>query len=352
MKYKPDWEDAQKRLTALWHHEVIDRPCIAVTAPNGRSVVPPPGPSTPRQKWLDPDWVLADMVARLESIWWGGEAIPSYLLMGGWVQCLGGTPRFDMKTIWFDTIDVDFSSPSPFRYKDDDTWVKAYASLYDAVADFAGKDDFLVGRPCGLPANDLLSMLMGTELFLISLIDHPHWMREAIITGASEQLRIRLQLRDRIRGKHDFWYGNGGYMPFWGPEPFFSTQSDVSCMLSPSVFEEFVVCELDMYAEAFGPMWYHLDGADARQHLSRLLSLPYLRVVQYVPTPSEPPNGPGHLDLYREIQASGRIVHVRVPKEHVEPLVRGLNPALLMLQTNCDSVAGGEALLKAAKRWT
>ncbi len=351
MKYKADWDDTRERLTALWNREVTDRPCIAVTAPNGRTVSPPQAPATPRDKWLDPDWVCADIAARLESTWWGGEAIPSYLLMGGWVLCLGGTPRFDMRTIWFDTVEVDFSGPLPLRYRDGDPWVETHERLYEAVAGFAGRDDFLVGKPCALPANDLLSMLMGTEAFLLGLMDHPDWMREAVVIGAQEQLRMRLRLRDRIRERHDFWYGNGGWMPFWAPGPFITTQSDVSCMLSPEMFERFVLPELDMYGEAFGAMWYHLDGGDARQHLPRLLSLPYLRVVQYVPAPFEPLNGPGHLELYREIQKAGRIVHVQVPAEHVEPLVRELDPALLMLQTQCGSVSEGEALLDAAKRW-
>ena len=350
MKYKPDWPDAQERLTALWSREVLDRPCIAVTAPNARPATPPPPPVTPRQKWLDPEWVLVDLVWRLETTWWGGEAIPSYLLMGGWVLSLGGTPRLEMSTIWFETVEVDFDGPSPFRYRDDDVWAKAHARLYEAVAELAGKDDFLVGKPCALPANDLLSMLMGTERFLVSLVDHPEWMREAIVAGAREQLRVRQELQHRIRAKHDFWYGNAGWMPFWAPEPFTGAQSDVSCMLSPEMFDRFVVPELDLYGEAFGAVWYHLDGGDARQHLPRLLSLPYLRVVQYVPAPGEPPNGPGHLELYREIQAAGKIVHVHVPKEHVEPLLRELDPALLMLHTTCGSVAEGEALLKAARR--
>jgi len=351
MKYKLDWHDAQRRLTALWNHEVTDRPCIAVTAPHGRSVAHPPAPSTPRRKWLDPDWVLADMAARLESTWWGGEAIPSCLLMAGWVLCLGGTPRFDMNTIWFDTTDVDFTRPWPLRYSPDDEWVKAHAHLYETVADFAGKDDFVVGSPCALPANDLFSMFMGTEAFLVGLVDHPEWMREAITAGAHEQVRVCLQLRDRIRHRHKFWYGIAGWMPFWAPEPFIGTQSDVSCMLSPDMFEQFIVPELDIYGEAFGAMWYHLDGGDARQHLSRLLSLPYLRVVQYTPAPCEPPNGPAHLDLYREIQSQGRIVHIQVPREHVGHLSRELDPALVMLQTHCDDVSQGQALLEAAMHW-
>jgi hypothetical protein len=295
VKYKPDWNEARERLCALWHHEVIDRPCIAVTAPSGRTVSPPPAPSEPKEKWLDPGWVIADIEARLEDTWWGGEAIPSYLLMGGWVLCLGGTPRFDMRTIWFDTVEVDFSRPSPFRYRDRDPWVEAHEQLYEAVAGLAGKDDFQVGRPCVLPANDLLSMEMGTEAFLLGLVDHPRWMREAIVTGATEQVKMRLRLRDRIRGTHDFWYGNSGWMPFWAPEPYMGTQSDVSCMLSPDMFERFVIPEIDIHGSVYGALWYHLDGGDARQHLPRLLSLSYLKVVQYEPAPGEPPNGPAHM---------------------------------------------------------
>ncbi len=51
------------------------------------------------------------------------------------------------------------------------------------------------------------------------------------------------------------------------------------------------------------------------------------------------PDIAGHLDLYREIQKAGRIVHVQVSKENVEPLLRELDPTLLMLQTHCKDVA-------------
>ncbi|OQB41284.1 MAG: hypothetical protein BWY06_00912 [Candidatus Latescibacteria bacterium ADurb.Bin168] len=351
MHYKPDWPDAKARLTALWNHEVLDRPCIAVTAPNGCSFPHPPPPAAPRDRWLDPGWVLQSMQAQLENTWWGGEAVPSCLLMAGWVLCLGGTPRFAQDTIWFDTKDVDFSLPPPFRYDAGNPWIAQYRLLLDAVLDFAGRDRFLVGKPLLLPANDLASMLMGTERFLLALVDHADWMREAIVTGANEQLRLRIELGNHVRARHEFWYGNAGWMPFWAPEPFYGTQSDVSCMLSPAMFDRFIVPELDVYGEAFGAVWYHLDGGDARQHLPRLLSLPYLKVVQYTPAPGEPPNGPEHLDLYREIQAAGRIVHIEVPAGAVEPLLKALDPSMIMLHTHCGSIPEGEALLDAAKHW-
>ena len=352
MMYKPDWPEARTRLSALWEGHALDRPCMAVLAPSGRDVTQPDPPAAPEGRWLNPDWLVRAALARLENTWWGGEAVPSVLLNSGWVVSLGGKPRFSPDTIWFDTFPVDFDGPSPFRHDPGDPWVQQHQAAYLALADAAGKDDFLVGQPCLLPANDLFSMHMGTEAFLTALVEHRGWMGEAIARGARDLLRARLELRDLIVHRHEFWYGNAGWMPFWASQPYFTTQSDVSCMLSPEMFDEFVLPELEVYANEFGALWYHLDGQDARQHLPRLLSLQCVRVIQYTPAPAEPPNGPAHLDLYRQVQRAGKIVHIELPAEHVEPLARQLDPGLLMLQTACRSIDEGERLLDSASRWT
>ena len=351
MKYKPDWDETAARYTALWQGRPADRPYIAVAAPSGKQVRRPEPPENPEDRWLSPDWVIANLGASIENTWWGGLTVPSYLLMGGWAVSLGGRPRFSQETIWFETIEVDFNEPSPFVFTDDDEWRKKHETLYVAAARLAGKDDFQVGKPSMLPANDLLSMHMGTTEFLTALVDEPDWMRAAILTGAEEILAERARLKDKISDFHDFWYGNSGWMPLWAPEPYTAMQSDVSCMVSPEMFEEFIVPELDVYGNTYGAMWYHLDGVDAQQHLPRLLSLPYMRVIQYVPTPAEPPNGPGQLDLYRKIQNAGKIVHIQVGKQDVEPLVKALNPDLTVLQTVCDTIEEGEALLEASRKW-
>jgi hypothetical protein len=353
MDYKEDWPEARRRLSALWRGERLDRPCIAVHAPRPVTrPTPVPEPADDEARWLDPAYRVALARRQMESQWWGGEAVPSSLLMAGWVNCLGGTPRFAPDTIWFETGEVDFTRPSPFRYDPGQVWERKYRALLLAMCDAAGRDGFLVGSPGGLPACDLLSVHMGTGRFLLALVDHPGWMAEAIAAGAADQLRAKRELGAAVRERHDFWYGIGGWMPFWAPDPFLATQSDVSCMLSPEAFDRFIVPELDVYGRAFGALWYHLDGGDARQHLPRLLSLPYLRVVQYTPAPCEPPNGPAHLEMYRRIQAAGRIVHVALPSGHVEPLVRALDPALLMLDTTCPSRSEGERLLERSAAWS
>lgn len=353
MKYKADWPDAQRRLTALWHGEFLNRPFISVKAwdpPENPTPVPPFADF--EAFWLDPDYLVPKIINSLETVWWGGEAVPSSLLMCGWVNCLGGTPHFSQDTIWFETQSVDFSKPSPFRYNPDNPWSKKHRVAHEALCGLAGHDDFMVGQPALLPANDLLSMHMGTETFLISLVDHPEWMADAIVTGARDQIKAKKELQSITRKTSIFWYGNSGWMPFWAPQPFASTQSDVSCMLSTEMYDRFILPELDLIGQEVGAMWYHLDGGDARQHLPRLLSLPYLRVLQYTPAPFEQPNGPAHLEMYRAIQAAGKIIHIEIPIENIEPLVRELDPGLILYSTYAPTRAEGEKLLEQSARWS
>ncbi|MCG3146675.1 MAG: hypothetical protein PCFJNLEI_00109 [Verrucomicrobiae bacterium] len=366
MKYKPNWPETQARLIKLWNCEPTDRPCIATAVSRRVAAVARPAdhyddfdwgqepPASDEARWLDADWVTRHALGTMTNTWWGGEAIPSYLLMAGWLASLGGRPQFDLRTIWFDQFPVDFTKPHPFHHQPNDRWYQRFAQLYLTLAKIAGKDDFLLGGPGILPAHDLLSMHMGTQNFLLALMDEPGWMRQAIVEGAQELIHVRRDLRRQIEGIHDFWYGNAGWMAFWAPQPYIPTQSDVSCMLSPELFEEFVIPELDLLGNEFGAMWYHLDGSDALQHLPRLLSLPYLRVVQYVPRPIEPPNGVAHLPMYRQIQAAGRIVHIQVTPDQVEPLCRALDPSRLMLEVSwlCQTPAEATELLAAAKRWS
>lgn len=103
MKYKKDWSDAQKRLTALWNGEILDRPCIAVTAPlQKKTQEKRPIPESNEAKWIDPNYIVSAARYELENKWWGGESIPSFFLQASWFNCLGGIPIFGEDIIWFE----------------------------------------------------------------------------------------------------------------------------------------------------------------------------------------------------------------------------------------------------------
>jgi len=352
MRYKPDWPDAAERWAALWEGRSQGRPCICVTAPKGKGTPFPPARSG-EQKYLDPDYVVPEALAYLESTHFGGEALPSRLLNGGWVAtAYQSTPRFSPETIWFEPVKVNWEEPPRFDLDFADLWFQRYEALHKALVAAAGRDDFFIGQACVLPGNDMLARLLGTEAFMLGLLDHPDWMREAIRQLAANWLAMQQHFATLTAHTNDFWYGNGGWAHFWGPEPFLTTQSDISCMVSPEMFDEFIVPELDLVGARFGRVWYHLDGPGAERHLPRLCSLDTIRVIQWVPGAGRPPNGPAYFDLYRAIQQAGRIVHIGVPKENVEAVVRALDPGLLCIETWCSSPKESDELLADAERWT
>ena len=122
-------------------------------------------------------------------------------------------------------------------------------------------------------------------------------------------------------------------------------------MLSPDMFEEFIMPELDMAGEIYGRMWYHLDGPDALKHLSRLLSLDYIKVIQWVPGEGAAPNGPEWMDVYRQIQDAGKIVDISMAPGNAEGVIKELDPSLLCIHTSCPTIQEGEDLLSSARAW-
>lgn len=352
MKYKPNWSQAQERLTALWNHQFIDRPCIAVTAPNGMER-PWPTLKKPEDRWLDPEYIVQSALTSFETTYYGGESIPSAFNMSLWASnTYGATPHFPAETIWFEPIQVDWDHPPTFDLNWDDPYFHKCMAIHEALLKAAGKDNFLVGQCGGMPATDMLAFVIGTENVLLSMAERPEWTRQAILKLASNWIALNRRFFEVSKRTNDFWYGIPGWMPFWMPELFISTQSDISCMISAEMYDRFIVPELELSARAFNNIWYHLDGQSAFQHLPRLLSLPYMKVIQFTPEAGTPPNGPAHLEFYKKIQAAGRIVHIQLPAENIEPLCKALDPALLMMETNCQSIREADELLATAVRWT
>ncbi|MBU4200382.1 MAG: hypothetical protein KKG09_10145 [Verrucomicrobia bacterium] len=352
MKYKPNWPETKERLTALWHHKPMDRPCIAVMAPNGKQW---PGPILRKveDKWLDPDFIVRRAIATFETTYYGGEAFPSTLIMAGWVvNTYGATPHFPMDTIWFEPLNVDWDNPPSLDLDWESPWFRKVLALHQAVLAEAGKDRFLVGQGCFMAASDMLAFVLGTENVLVAMAERPEWTRNAILKLTQNWIALHRYFFRLAAATHEFWYGNPGWMPFWAPELYVSTQSDISCMLSPAMYDEFIVPELNLIGQEFKHVWYHLDGQSAWQHVDRLLSLPYVKVVQFTPMSGSEPNGPAYLSLYKRIQAAGKIVHIQLPAENVEPLVMALDPALLCLDTHCANVREADNLLAAVCRRT
>jgi hypothetical protein len=98
-------------------------------------------------------------------------------------------------------------------------------------------------------------------------------------------------------------------------------QSDFSYMISPEMFDRYVLPDLEACCAAMDYAFYHMDGKGQIPHLDRLLSLERLRGIQWQPGDGAP-MADEWPDLLRRIRDAGKLCQVYVTREGARRLLR------------------------------
>ena len=103
-------------------------------------------------------------------------------------------------------------------------------------------------------------------------------------------------------------------------------QCDFSAMISPVMFERFVVPSLSEQCAWLDRALYHLDGPDCVRHLDLLLQIPNLHAIQWTPGAGEPGAGdPKWFSLYDRILRAGKSIQaLQVSAERGAGIVRAI----------------------------
>jgi len=125
-------------------------------------------------------------------------------------------------------------------------------------------------------------------------------------------------------------YGYTTWAPIVGDKPWYPIQCDMSVMISPKMFEEFVLPSLDKVSKAVGQAIYHLDGPEEVKHLDMLLSLKHVSCIQWTPLPNIIDGKEGlnqdytdklSLDIYRRsLKAGKKVALFYPPAEQIEKI--------------------------------
>ena len=265
LTHKPDWEQAKARITAYWDRAAVDRPCIDVKAPLPTRLSAPPQPSNREDIWLDPDYVSAKWEHQFASTYFGGESVPvGEVLLAGYATGCGPDVKFAETTIWHPVTMSSIDEPLGWWPGPDDPWRHKLTRLLNRLLDIA-PGSFLVGYANQVPAHDLLMLLRGPSEFLLELAEKPARCVERML----EAYELHCENFEYLRGVVDARQGACvlGWPGIWHPTFVKTTQSDMSCMISGAMFDDYVLPELDRLGERYGTIWYHLDGPGAVRHL-------------------------------------------------------------------------------------
>ena len=165
-----------------------------------------------------------------------------------------------------------------------------------------------------------LASLLTTERLLFDLSDHP----QEVARLAKRLTRLWLDYYDELYALIEpAGRGTTPWAAIWSPGRCYMLQSDFAYMISPPMFERFVLPDLAACCDALDHAFYHLDGAGQIGHLDMLLSLERLRGIQWIPGDGQPPPE-GWLPLLKRIRDGGKLCQLYVSPEGARTIVREL----------------------------
>ena len=365
--YKEDWPEARQRWLAFWECEVLDRVCIAVTAPRQDTassasaelledmhaqrlyeMMEVPEPPSNEALWTDVEFIVEYNNALFGNTFWGGEAAPVYSNYVGFPAF--GNPRvtFARDTVWAHPW-LPNCSTELYQFDPNNRWWRRMCEIQEAVLeDSRGK--YFVGMPGGIiqPTDTLASYLRGIAETCIDMIDRPDEVHTMLshLTHVLQWMyeQIYPPLIEQDSGVH---FGTTE----WGPGWTIPLQCDFSIMISPEHFREFVMPELVHFADWSERSKYHLDGEGALRHLPAILEIEKVGYVQWV-SGAGAPEGLHWQDVWEAVRASGRAMQIGVSYDRVEETVKAWGPKGLFITTSAPTEEAARDLLRHAERWS
>lgn len=321
-----DWERRARDWNAWWAGE-LERPLILI---EGR--VPLPTETQPTAPWIAAayplempvDTVLDTYEAVLTTTRWYGDAFPKW-----WPNCgagivagfLGATvrPTLETETVWFEP-----PPPRPIRelqlcHDPENAWWQRVQALTRRAAERWGEQVCLGYTDLGGNL-DILASLHTTAQMLVELYDAPEEIARLARELTALWLRYYRELETLLAPA---CRGRTPWAAIWAPAPCYMLQSDFAYMISPKMFERYVLPDLAACCDAIPYPFYHLDGKGQLRHLDLLLSLPRLRGIQWIPGDGAPPPE-AWLPVLKKIRDAGKLCQLYVSPAGAQTIVREL----------------------------
>ena len=196
---------------------------------------------------------------------------------------LGAELHNSKDTVWFEVPKKIPISELNLEYDESNLWLNRVLSIYRAGMK-RWRGDVVMGMTDLSGVLDIIAPFVGTEELLFALYDEPEQVKRVIAQVQKLWLRFFREILDILQGSQ----GYSDWSSIYHEEPSYMLQCDFSYMISPEMFQDFVVGELNDTASHMTNAFYHLDGIGELPHLDSLLSCKHIKGIQWVPGEGEP----------------------------------------------------------------
>lgn len=344
--YKPDYEDACRHWRAFWAGEIIDRPCICITAPaEGAAAQPhPPGLQHPER---DPLAAVRAYDRFAQSVRFLGDAMPFFCPNFGpdiYAAFVGADLEgfsAETGTSWATPFVKDWTDDSLRLDTPHGYWWEAALSFVAGAREIA-EGKFGVGV-FDLHSNlDCLAAIRGPQQLCMDCLDRPEDIDKAMAA-----------VRRSYRPIYDALYhasgqdstGTSTWLPMYCEGKFATIQCDFICMIGPEHLRRFVLPALEEEAAFLDHCCYHYDGPEALVHLDDILGIDAIDAIQWVPGAGNRPHIEW-MDLLKTIQQRGKSLWVGATVDEVPIYHRELRPERVVYHVAAQSESEAESLLE------
>lgn len=324
MLFRADWDKTRERFLAFWDRSNTDRCCLAISVP-----VPEAKPLYPHRSYTWEQWytdseliheLMMNQSVQTEYLY---ECIHARLVdMGtaGHCRFFGCRPTYGDGTIWFSPV---LNAPDPELLHFDKEEFLGQKAFTRTLAEQAG-DNYLVGMNdhCGII--DALAHLRGTENLLMDMLEEPEFVHAARDKITRVWVETQKEFFEIIK-ENNQGGSSHAWMQLWSPARHLQLQCDYACMISPAMFEEFVLPELEETSAAFEHISYHLDGIEQLRHLDMILSVKGIDNIQWTRVASQPKTS-ASIEALIKIQKAGKGLILFPDLDEVEFLLKNLDP--------------------------
>jgi len=185
---------------------------------------------------------------------------------------------------------------------------------------------------------DTLASFRKTENLLLDLVDYPEEVERVLWESHKTWWIYYHEFEKIIRKK---CLGTVSWACTWAPGRTYTLQCDFAYMISPEMFAQFVLPELQASCKKLDYSFYHLDGMGQLPHLELLLNIPELHGIQWIPGGGKPPSYTW-TDVLQKIRDAGKLVQLYTTREGVLNVLRNFDGKGFMFCLT-DSLTPNEA---------
>lgn len=285
--------------------------------------------------------------------YYAGDAFPyldTHIGPGTLSLYLGSQPEFHDNTVWYHKCVSDIPSAVPPTFSEHNAyWQASLKMAREGMDRLRGRA--LVSFPDLIENLDTISSLWGNRELLMTLVDYPekvHEFQRAILPLYIEHHRRLYEIiKDEV--------GGSCFSAFqiYGKGRIAKLQCDMSAMISPAMFEEFVSPYLAEQCRQLDHTVYHWDGPCALQHEGPLLAIKELEAIQWTPGAGQPPTGDKKwYPLYHRVRKAGKpLMMLNVTADEAQALVEEFGPEGLDLVVSVKSEEEADDLVRQSFNW-